>query len=1012
MRKTLKLFVASAAVAWLGVYPAHADQLNGKWSGQMHCGPLSTNPDKSPAFDSPISMVVSGKSATITRDTARAIETLQGGISGGKNASLSGEGRFKDGSGKPWITKIDGAFSSGAFTGSGGIFAADGSKWRDCGVKLSLVEPEQPKVQPKPVAAPIEKAKPEVLATSAAPKPAAPSMVEKQGLQLEPKPVRTAPVAKQDAVPLIDNLQTAAVPTVQHAKQVTESQPPIASNVGNIAGTQNANAPEPEVKKQFDAEYKYEPTVVTLKGKIFSSSGETPDGRKISFPAIQLDSPITVQGDQEIPTEKGVVLLQMVLNPTVIDRFKALNGTTVFVKGALFHSDNGNHQTNVLITASEILQNNEAAQPSVNATDSTQSSESTPKIDQPKDENVGMGSLNSGHLIIVVIILAILISLVALVIFVVRKIIRKGQVDAEANIVNQETKFQTNNQDVSKSTGDIQSVSQDGNTLKVSSDKLQKTYKVVLNGLNPSADRVEVERKLGSLFKATPEQVSRLLSSKNFVLKNGLSLDSSEKYKTAIEMAGCVVSIEIEADALEPLELEISSAKPQVIEISVGNKKLIPDGIKGWSWGAFLASWIWAIGNKVWIGLLAIIPYLGLIMALVLGFKGREWAWQAKDWKSVDQFNEVQRKWSVWSAWIVGGVFILGIVAAIAIPAFVDYQKRAGKTQNVENSRVEKLSVEGEKPQLAAGNAGNRLVGGWACDTDTTREVAYFSDGTFIFHAFLTQPTTLPEVLIAGHYEIDGDQYTYSTEFNRFVHVSSQVSPVAAQDAMRWNNSAKADNFANSNNHIVTEQILSLNERELIHRMVHWKNWNGADEKSFKAQEEKCQKSDAIFSSLLSERRLIPSILLPALSAEPATVPKSSVVGIATNPLSGNDHKDIIKKNDKKLSVDNAIPKISNRAERESTPATIKNDALASLEQLIASVRQLEQLCPPSNIKFQKDALSKAYDFFQNGVKSEREFGSDNGLTLAYFGNSKANADAGQHIAQTYLKNIASYCPR
>jgi hypothetical protein len=62
----------------------------------------------------------------------------------------------------------------------------------------------------------------------------------------------------------------------------------------------------------------------------------------------------------------------------------------------------------------------------------------------------------------------------------------------------------------------------------------------------------------------------------------------------------------------------------------------IPDGIKGWSWGAFLLSGIWAIGNKTWIGLLAFVPYFGILMAFVLGFKGREWAWENNQWDSVE----------------------------------------------------------------------------------------------------------------------------------------------------------------------------------------------------------------------------------------------------------------------------------------------------------------------------------------------------------------------------------------
>lgn len=103
----------------------------------------------------------------------------------------------------------------------------------------------------------------------------------------------------------------------------------------------------------------------------------------------------------------------------------------------------------------------------------------------------------------------------------------------------------------------------------------------------------------------------------------------------------------------------------------------IPDGVKGWSWGAFLLNWIWAIGNKTWIGLLALIPYVGFVMAIVLGFKGREWAWENNKWESVEHFNRVQKRWSFWAVVIILGVFGIGILAAIAIPAYFDYVKKA-----------------------------------------------------------------------------------------------------------------------------------------------------------------------------------------------------------------------------------------------------------------------------------------------------------------------------------------------
>jgi hypothetical protein len=103
----------------------------------------------------------------------------------------------------------------------------------------------------------------------------------------------------------------------------------------------------------------------------------------------------------------------------------------------------------------------------------------------------------------------------------------------------------------------------------------------------------------------------------------------------------------------------------------------IPDGVKGWSWGAFLLSWIWAIGNKTWLGLLAFVPYIGFFVAIALGIKGREWAWQNKRWDSIEHFQEVQKKWSFWGVILVLGSFLIGLSAAIAIPAYQEYLLRA-----------------------------------------------------------------------------------------------------------------------------------------------------------------------------------------------------------------------------------------------------------------------------------------------------------------------------------------------
>ncbi len=100
-----------------------------------------------------------------------------------------------------------------------------------------------------------------------------------------------------------------------------------------------------------------------------------------------------------------------------------------------------------------------------------------------------------------------------------------------------------------------------------------------------------------------------------------------------------------------------------------------PEGVKGWSWGAFLLNWIWSIGNRTWIGLFALFPYIGFIMTIILGIKGREWAWRNKRWESVDHFQAVQKKWSFWGVMILLISAILGILAAIIIPLLVNYSQ-------------------------------------------------------------------------------------------------------------------------------------------------------------------------------------------------------------------------------------------------------------------------------------------------------------------------------------------------
>lgn len=109
------------------------------------------------------------------------------------------------------------------------------------------------------------------------------------------------------------------------------------------------------------------------------------------------------------------------------------------------------------------------------------------------------------------------------------------------------------------------------------------------------------------------------------------------------------------------------------------------------NWGAFLWNWIWGIVYKRPITLLiipvSIIPILGQIIAIGLmiwfGKEGNLWAWYAKEWKNVEEFNNSQKKWTISGIILYGIILILSsilIIAAIIISNVPENQQVKSKT--------------------------------------------------------------------------------------------------------------------------------------------------------------------------------------------------------------------------------------------------------------------------------------------------------------------------------------------
>lgn len=110
----------------------------------------------------------------------------------------------------------------------------------------------------------------------------------------------------------------------------------------------------------------------------------------------------------------------------------------------------------------------------------------------------------------------------------------------------------------------------------------------------------------------------------------------------------------------------------------------IPDGVKGLSWAGLFAPFLWGTFNGL---RFSFVPLLGVrllrhfvpvwawgVFSLALGLfylvKGRELAWENKQWRNGEHFNRVQRYWSIGSVGVlvlwVGTLFWLGVKEAHA----------------------------------------------------------------------------------------------------------------------------------------------------------------------------------------------------------------------------------------------------------------------------------------------------------------------------------------------------------
>jgi ABC-type Fe3+ transport system permease subunit len=105
--------------------------------------------------------------------------------------------------------------------------------------------------------------------------------------------------------------------------------------------------------------------------------------------------------------------------------------------------------------------------------------------------------------------------------------------------------------------------------------------------------------------------------------------------------------------------------------ISDAKGAAVPAEVKRWNWGAFLLTWMWGLGNRTYIALLALLPVVNIVMAVILGVKGGQWAWKNKKWEGVGQFTRVQGLWTAFGFGLLAGcLLVLAIVIVLLVVTF------------------------------------------------------------------------------------------------------------------------------------------------------------------------------------------------------------------------------------------------------------------------------------------------------------------------------------------------------
>jgi hypothetical protein len=185
---------------------------------------------------------------------------------------------------------------------------------------------------------------------------------------------------------------------------------------------------------------------------------------------------------------------------------------------------------------------------------------------------------------------------------------------------------------------------------------------------------------------------------------------------------------------------------------------MLPPELRGFNWGALFLSWIWALRNRVYIGLLALIPIplFGLIVSIHLGMKGNELAWKRKRWEGIESFRKTQKRWAVAGSILAAIAFV---VAFTAVAVSNDDARTPGPRTFVEaEGKPKTIKADDKSVQLS-------VPSDWAEDPTLHRDASLqvSSRSSELYAIVFVEPkdelapaATLPKLASLAHSEVMG----------------------------------------------------------------------------------------------------------------------------------------------------------------------------------------------------------------------------------------------------------------